>query len=294
MLATTIDRRIYQNPRQWNMTNDLIFKAVFGRDTPRCKAMLIDLCNTVIKPKEEERIIDIVYLNPFNLQDYVGDKMSVLDIKAKTSTGIYLNVEMQVSKQSYYMERALYYWSELYAGQIEDGDSFDQLKKTIAIHFLDHTLFDGDVEAHTVHKIYDGVNKMAIDLMEIHFVQMPKVYDIIESGDKDLADWVTLIREVNNQEMSSAVEAIVQTKEVLHMALEEYTKVTSENQMRERIKARNKFIRDYNTDIKMAKKEGETNALIMVVKNMRSNGDTIEKIAKMTNLSAEEVMAIVE
>lgn len=87
----TLDTSIYDNPRSWNMTNDLIFKVIFGRDTIASKLLLVDLVNTV------------------------------LDIKAKTDSGIFINIEMQVDRQNDYFERALYYWAQLYTEQLKEG-----------------------------------------------------------------------------------------------------------------------------------------------------------------------------
>jgi predicted transposase/invertase (TIGR01784 family) len=59
-------------------TNDFAFKKTFG--TEANKLSLISLLNAVLCL--EPPIVDVTIANPFNLQDFVDDKLSILDIKA--------------------------------------------------------------------------------------------------------------------------------------------------------------------------------------------------------------------
>lgn len=48
-------------------------------------------------------------LNPYNPKNFKADKLSVLDIKAQSESGKIFNVEIQVTDESDYDQRALYY-----------------------------------------------------------------------------------------------------------------------------------------------------------------------------------------
>jgi len=41
---------------------------------------------------------------------------------------------MQITEQGFYNKRAFYYWSKVYSDQIENGDDFELLRKTIGIN----------------------------------------------------------------------------------------------------------------------------------------------------------------
>ena len=63
--------------------------------------------------------------------------MTILDIKAVDENGTWYDIEMQIAEQGFYDKRALYYWAKVYSDQIESGDDFDNLRKTIGINILD-------------------------------------------------------------------------------------------------------------------------------------------------------------
>ena len=64
-------------------TNDLAFKKTFG--TPENKLALISLLNAILGLKVP--ICDMTIENPYNLQDFESDKLSILDIKAVDQSG---------------------------------------------------------------------------------------------------------------------------------------------------------------------------------------------------------------
>ena len=88
-----------------NLRVDIIFKKIFGVDEN--KDLLISLVNSVVSQ-------DVTLLNSYNLQEFSGDKFSILDIKAQGSNGRLFNVEIQLSREADYDKRALYYWAKLY------------------------------------------------------------------------------------------------------------------------------------------------------------------------------------
>ena len=61
---------------------------------------------------------DIELLNPFNLQESLDDKLSILDIKARDQSGRQFNVEMQMLAHPTFEKRILYYWARLHQQQL--------------------------------------------------------------------------------------------------------------------------------------------------------------------------------
>jgi hypothetical protein len=58
---------------------DLVFKKIFGVEEN--KDLLIALINSIVS--EEDQVADIVLLNPYSVQNFITEKSSILDIKAK-------------------------------------------------------------------------------------------------------------------------------------------------------------------------------------------------------------------
>src|SRR5699024_11812645 len=100
--------------------NDLVFKALFGREQKKSKIILIDFLNSILALDEEDKIIEIIHLNPFNLKEFEGDKGSVLDLKVKTEKEERINIEVQVNKEYDFRKRSLYYWrSEEHTSELQ-------------------------------------------------------------------------------------------------------------------------------------------------------------------------------
>lgn len=293
----SIDPRIYDTKPSWSMTNDLIFKAVFGRNTPRSKVLLVDLVNTVLHLEGEKRIISVVHKNPYNYQAYMDDKLSILDIKAETESGALLNIEMQVNKEPYYIERSLFYWSKLFADQLETGENYSQIKKTIGIHFLKECVPIKGCGAHIQQMLIDKrTMKFTTDMLEIHLVQMPMIGAIIEAGEDALAGWLMLMEDINNQKKQLEIEVLVNQKEVMKMAMEEYSKVTADDMLREQIAAREKFILDNNTRMHVAHDEGLKQGIeqgrAKAIKNMFESGMSEAQIAEIMQSTVTAVKSI--
>jgi len=60
------------------------------------KNILISFLNAVFSHKGHDLVVEIEILNPFNLKSLQETKESILDVKAKDSTGRWINIEIQV------------------------------------------------------------------------------------------------------------------------------------------------------------------------------------------------------
>lgn len=71
-------------------TIDMAFKKTFG--TPENKLCLISLLNSILDL--ESPITDVTIENPYNLQDFESDKLSILDVKAVDQSGTIYDIEI--------------------------------------------------------------------------------------------------------------------------------------------------------------------------------------------------------
>ncbi|MEZ4527101.1 MAG: PD-(D/E)XK nuclease family transposase [Desulfobacterales bacterium] len=65
---------------------DCVFKSILGKEEN--KNLLIHFLNAVLEPEPGKRIREVVLENPFNEKDFIGDKLSVVDVKALDEKGI--------------------------------------------------------------------------------------------------------------------------------------------------------------------------------------------------------------
>ncbi len=107
---------------------------------PENKLALISLLNNAILTLPVP-IVDVTIANPYNLQDFQNDKLSILDIRAVDRRGAIYDVEMQLSTQSGLVKRIVFYGCEVYAGQLMAGDDYSALKPVYSICLLDRWLY---------------------------------------------------------------------------------------------------------------------------------------------------------
>lgn len=87
------------------LTNDLVFKAVFGRQNST--APLRALLSAVEQDAGNPPVAEVEVLNPFNLQRDRAEKLSVIDIRARDVNGRIYAVEMQATAEQSFVGRTL-------------------------------------------------------------------------------------------------------------------------------------------------------------------------------------------
>ena len=88
-----------------NALVDCVFKALFGRKGN--EDVLIDFLNCVLKPQNP--IVGVQVLNPYNEKEYLGDKLSIVDIKAEDENKNQFDIELQLGVAGHLKNRMLFY-----------------------------------------------------------------------------------------------------------------------------------------------------------------------------------------
>lgn len=175
---------------------DLAFKKIFGVEGN--KDLLMSLINSIVG--KEDQVSDVTLLNPYNAQDFSHEKLSILDIKARNTDGKRFNIEIQISNESDYDKRALFYWSKVYAEQLQSGDSYSALSKTIGIHILNFTSIPDAPKYHNVFRITErDSNIVYFKDLELHTIELNK---FTPDAKKDLSE--TLAKVKNSLDMWTA------------------------------------------------------------------------------------------
>jgi len=89
-------------------------------------------------------------------------------------------------------QRSLFYSAKLYGEQIIAGEKYYKLKKTITINILDFNCLD-TINYHSVFHLWEDKNKFKLtDVMEIHFVELTKLTNIITND--NLSQWMNFMK----------------------------------------------------------------------------------------------------
>ena len=183
--------------RLLNPKIDFVFKKIFGSE--KHPGVLISFLNAVLKPKNN--ITDVEIKNTDIDKSYIEDKFSRLDVKAVTSKNEIINIEIQLKNEYNMIQRSLYYWSKLYEEQLEEGDRYDKLCRTVCINILDFKYLKND-RFHNGYRLKEiETNEELTDLEEIHFIEIPKLKKI--NSEKDIVDvlegWVEFLRDPESE-----------------------------------------------------------------------------------------------
>lgn len=202
---------------------DIAFKKLFGVEEN--KDLLISLINSIVG--QEDQVSDVQILNPYNLQGYKFDKLSVLDIKAKSVEGKRFNIEIQITDQGDYDKRALYYWAKLYSDQLERRSPYKNLSKAIGIHILNFTSIPELNNYHNIFRITEKESgKEYFKDLELHTIELNKfckeegLQETLNKVKSSLDRWTTFLtqydmlksdslpKELDKQELKKAVKAL--------------------------------------------------------------------------------------
>lgn len=276
---------------------DFAFKKLFG--VPENKDLLISFVNAIVSA--EDQVVDLVLLNPYNEQEHYYDKLSILDIKASDSEGRQYNIEMQIADQEYYSKRALYYWAKLYTGQLKKGDSFANLEKAICINILNFNTLDTEPGYHHTFKILHNKSyKNYFTNFEIHFIELSKLDQNLSHIKTTLDRWVNFLNKANLYNQNNFPQEL-STDPAINKAFLVLNTLYLNDEEREIYEARLKWWRDENAALQKAhntgfkegkfegKLEGKLEKAIEIAKSMLMQGYDINTIAKITDLSLDEL-----
>lgn len=102
--------------------------------------VLLDFINAVMISADMKTFKSVEILNPFNLKRHYNDKETIVDVKCITKNGTVVIIEVQLSGNSRFPERILYYWSLNYSKLLKKGEKYDALTPVISINLLNFNL----------------------------------------------------------------------------------------------------------------------------------------------------------
>lgn len=271
---------------------DFVFKKLFGAEEN--KDILIDFINAVVS--ERDQVIDLEIKNPYNEKQFATDKQTVLDIKARDLGGTWFNIEMQMVDQDFYAQRALYYWSRLYVGQLSTGVNYDRLTKTIGINILNFNCTE-EQHYHNEYRLLNVSSKRElIEHQQIHFIELEKFDEKISTV---MDRWVKFLNRAGEYSINTLpgdlkeVQTIKKAMEVL-----ETMRLSAEE--REFYEARLKWIRDEKAAHLSAERRGEKRgeergrrkAQLDFATRLLKQGLGLKEVAEGVCLPLEEVQAL--
>lgn len=257
-----------------------VFKNIFGSE--KHPDILISFLNATLKPKYP--ITKVYFRNTDLEKGFIEDKFSRLDVKAETSNKEIINVEIQLKNEYNMIKRSLYYWSKLYEEQLSEGESYSKLKRTVCINILNFKYLKN-------HRFHNGyrlkeieVNEELTDVLEIHFIEIPKLQE--NSDEKDmLVAWIEFLKDPESEKVRSLEMNINEIRE----AKDELIRMSNDDEERMLYEMRAKAIRDKVSALNQSKEEGIEIGQRKVALKMIEKGKSNEEIMDFTDLIEEVI-----
>ena len=273
------------------LTDDYIFKRVFAFEGN--ESVLKDLLEAILR----KNIKNVTIKNPEIIPYEREDKRGLLDIKAETDDGTVLDIEMQMEDKKNIEERGTLYLANMITSQLQVGDDYTTLKKSIVIfitnynflkrnsyHSIGKIKFDKTLKEEYVDMGYKTEDEEASKYIEFHYIELPKYKKKTQSEFTKLDQWMCVFTNRKGEMMLAEKE----NKEI-KKAMNTLDYISSDPKERER---HNSVIMDeYNRLISEQNffEAGKEEGIIETAKEMLKENIPIETIEKVTKLSREEI-----
>ncbi|WP_099187158.1 Rpn family recombination-promoting nuclease/putative transposase [Tepidibacter mesophilus] len=264
---------------------DFVFKNIFG--STKHPKILISFLNAILKPKHLIKYVEIQ--NTDLEKHFVEDKFSRLDVKATTSNKEVINIEIQLKNEYNMIKRSLYYWSKLYEEQLGEGDNYSTLSRTICINILNFKYLKND-RFHNGYLLKEKeTNEELTDIMEIHFIEIPKLKE--NSDEKDmLVAWTEFLKNPESEKVRKLEMSIEEIKE----AKDELVRISNDDEQRMIYEMRAKILKDKVSALNKAKNDGMKQGIMKTAKNLLKLGMDISIVKEATKLSEEDIINLKE
>ena len=183
---------------------DCVFKALLGSEDNR--RLLIHFLNAMLAGELPSPITEVVILDPYNEREFLDDKLSIVDVKARDDQGCLYQIEIQLLSVPDLPARILYTWADLYSQQLHSGQDYGQLRPTYSIWILAQDLLRDDPAYAHRYRLCDERGRGLIDHGGISLMELNKfAAEAVETeeqrwlkfliegerlDDADLPDWM--------------------------------------------------------------------------------------------------------
>lgn len=264
------DKDVYSPRTYVDLKADFAFKRMFGQ--PDGEAVLVAFLNALLGLTAEARITSATILNTDLEREHEGDKKAVVDLLARMNGGELANVEIQVTGNPHLAKRQLYYWSRIYAKQMEKGRPYADLRRTISILISNVDMLPRTERYHSVFGLYEREEHFPLtDVIELHVIELQKLLKRAASSQADpWADpesrWLLLLGAVQAGEVQTKLmkelEAIAMSEDAeLMEAFERWEDMSRDPKVWARYETWHKAMMDdaaYKAEMQQLKSETES------------------------------------
>ena len=233
-------------------------------------------------------------------QESAVDKFNRVDIKAKNERGDIIIVEIQLTRQFYYLRRMLYGVSKAITEHIEIGNKYDKVKKVYSINILYFDLGQGSDYLYHGKTVFTGVHtgdQLRVNTREADEIKMtvpedvfPEYYIVRVNEFNDVArtpieEWLDYLKNNRIKDDTSTPGLKEARQRLLYMTMTDAERQAYDAHMDD-IMVQNDVL---DTAKMEGRAEGRAEERMEIAKKMKSMGMVIEAISQISGLTAEQV-----
>ncbi|MDY4627295.1 MAG: Rpn family recombination-promoting nuclease/putative transposase [Prevotella sp.] len=236
-------------------------------------------------------------------QERADDKFNRVDIKAKNAKGEIIIVEVQLTRQLYFLQRMLYGVSKAITEHIEIGNKYDKVKKVYSINILYFDLGKGRDYLYHGKTVFTGVHtndRLEVNTKEADELRMrvpedifPEYYIIRVNEFNSVAttpieEWLDYLKNNRIKDDTSTPGLKEARQKLLYMTMSDKERRAYDAHMDD-IMVQNDVL---DTAKREGRAEGRAEGIMLTAKNLKSMGFGIADIIKATGLSENDIMKL--
>ena len=271
----------------YGMRNDYMFHAVLQKN----EEVLRNLLATLLEIDEAE--IESCHIeNPIELGKEIEGKECILDVKLTLNNDKVINIELQVYKQTHWINRSLLYWARTY-DNLKSGQDYSMLLPAYHIGILDFTLFENHPKFMAQYQILDVEDgylysdKLCIKVLDL--TQLEKAKQEPETN-KKLLKWASIFKAETLEEL----EQLASGEEVFENMVVTMKKLSEDEKIRMQCEAREDYERSLLTEYNAGKSEGIQQGIQQGIASERRNTEKERQRAEKESQRADALAAEVE
>lgn len=265
----------------YGMRNDYMFHAVLQKN----EEVLCNLLATLLEIDEAE--IESCHIeNLIELGKEIEGKECILDVKLTLNNDKVINIELQVYKQTYWINRSLLYWARTY-DNLKSGQDYSMLLPAYHIGILDFTLFENHPKFMAQYQILDVEDgylysdKLCIKVLDL--TQLEKTKQEPETN-KKLLKWASIFKAETLEEL----EQLASGEEVFENMVVTMKKLSEDEKIRMQCEAREDYERSLLTEYNAGKSEGIEQGIQQGIASERGNTEKERQRAEKESQRAEK------
>ncbi|OWV21432.1 conserved hypothetical protein (putative transposase or invertase) [Fibrobacter sp. UWB16] len=288
---TISEARTYEEYRGAGVFADLLtdrtFKKAFNPDTKN-KVCLIALLNAVLEGEISSPIVDVQSRDKEFNNGSNENRTTVFDLYCIDSAQRRFIIEVQLLMQENIVNRAIYYASQTVIAQGERGQKYNyELKPVVTVVFMEFNVFVDDRYIRRA-KIREINGASVSDVLSFAFVELPKFNKPLDQLETTLDRGLYALKNMKN--MTQMPKQYANTAFELLFSSAYLAKLSKEEQ--KMIDEAQKAKWDEYAINKAALDRGRNQKAREVAKDLLIEGDSVEKVVRVSKLSEADVLAI--